>query len=430
MTWSTVTLEVTTPLFNAGHAPHTGSVPVEDAEIRIPSLLGAMRFWFRALAGAVVGDDLKALHRWENRVFGRAVATGDQSATSPLQWRIRAQPDVTPVEGEHKWLPSTRKSSFRQGNDRWLVYLLGQGLGDASGCTVRRPYIAPGKEIPLQFRIRRRDDAALALNLASLWLLTSFGGIGARTRRGFGGVRIASVELAPDVPSLWSKLLSSFPKNPAIQDMQCLWCNQIDYFITKFVPLTEGPSSSQQRQAPHKFCWTQAPEYPVIGMKDEDSGRHVTAASLGPGFRSWNAALGHAGLAWRTLRATEPAPDARYPEPKAKTREWKKVVHGNEKQFNIGAYGLPIVFKDNIAQVMIGEEKSRRASPVWMRPVKIDGMWRVFSFAFLTRLLPEDGPVAVTLDRKGKPSKHLILPEEFDIDRAKDWFEELNKKPG
>lgn len=39
-------------------------------EVRSPSIKGAMRWWFRALAGSYFGDDAQKLKEIENQVFG------------------------------------------------------------------------------------------------------------------------------------------------------------------------------------------------------------------------------------------------------------------------------------------------------------------------------------------------------------------------
>jgi CRISPR-associated protein Cmr1 len=79
MAWTTIHLEVTTPLFNGG-AEHKDEelqgAERRDSELRVPSLRGAMRFWFRALAGMALGPDLDALARAEAAVFGRPTTAG------------------------------------------------------------------------------------------------------------------------------------------------------------------------------------------------------------------------------------------------------------------------------------------------------------------------------------------------------------------
>src|SRR6266699_1692612 len=97
MTWTTLTVQVTTPLFNGGADPGgtAGFRPDQEAGIRVASIRGAMRFWFRALAGCLTGPDLRLLATLERRVFGGAAGRGEAeegSAPSPVLLRIPVQP--------------------------------------------------------------------------------------------------------------------------------------------------------------------------------------------------------------------------------------------------------------------------------------------------------------------------------------------------
>ncbi len=86
MPWTTLTLQVTTPLFNGG----ADIGPSDGTGIRVSSIRGAMRWWFRALAGAVTGPDLALLSQLERKVFGGAAA-GDDGRSSPVRLRIPQQ---------------------------------------------------------------------------------------------------------------------------------------------------------------------------------------------------------------------------------------------------------------------------------------------------------------------------------------------------
>jgi len=133
----------------------------------------------------------------ERRVFGST------EASSPLALRIDGQPAITEVNRQHDFLPPLRAPrQIRQNHPgRWIVYLLGQGLGDLAEIKVRRPYVPAGEEFDLSFKFRHPPGAAEeettaveALAVTALWLTCAYGGIGARTRRGFGGVQIVRVD--------------------------------------------------------------------------------------------------------------------------------------------------------------------------------------------------------------------------------------------
>ncbi len=59
------TYRVTTPMF-------CGGVNQQEAELRLPSFKGVLRFWWRALAWSRLQGDLKAIKREEDALFGSA----------------------------------------------------------------------------------------------------------------------------------------------------------------------------------------------------------------------------------------------------------------------------------------------------------------------------------------------------------------------
>ncbi len=57
-----VELEAVTPLWIGGAG--------RQAELRPPSVRGSLRFWFRALAGGLLGEELRSVWEAESAVFG------------------------------------------------------------------------------------------------------------------------------------------------------------------------------------------------------------------------------------------------------------------------------------------------------------------------------------------------------------------------
>jgi CRISPR-associated protein Cmr1 len=58
-----VELEAVTPLWIGGAD--------SQAELRPPSMRGCLRFWFRALAGGLLGESLADVQSAESAVYGR-----------------------------------------------------------------------------------------------------------------------------------------------------------------------------------------------------------------------------------------------------------------------------------------------------------------------------------------------------------------------
>lgn len=162
---------------------HVGGAPdgvARPAEVRVPSLLGVLRFWWRALEwgralaeapAAAAGpwhqryvQPLQCLRQREDRLFG-AAGTGQGLILASLGTVSRPNPNVP---------------------QRGAAYLAGQGLKD-------RDAVGAGSVFTLRLVVRRRKpetagDAELASITRALRCLGMLGGFGARSRRGFGSL--------------------------------------------------------------------------------------------------------------------------------------------------------------------------------------------------------------------------------------------------
>lgn len=171
----TVTLETVTPLFLAGA---DGRTP----ELRPASFRGALRFWLRALLGAHVGDDLKTLYEEESKVFG---STGGASA---VVVRTAAWKD-TLKQGERRVLPHSSQKKFTSPsfaeNNRFTLTLAAR----------------PGQQLPYEA-------------IAALLLMLNLGGVGKRSRRGFGSLQVVKAELEKlTLPEAVKALLEEQPED-------------------------------------------------------------------------------------------------------------------------------------------------------------------------------------------------------------------------
>jgi CRISPR-associated protein Cmr1 len=418
MTWTTLTVEVTTPLFNGGADPDgsAGFRPDDDAGIRVASIRGAMRFWFRALAGTVAGPDLRLLAGLECHVFG------DAGNPSPLQMRIPQQPRVERTEAPD-FLAGER--------GKWIGYLLGPGMikYDAANHRFRltRRYIGTGQKFDIKLRFPREDVGTLALG--ALRLCCMYGGFGARTRRGFGGVRIVAVDGPLAGPwtedSLKGWGLADFAGMRSLQPAgELASCREVLKAMRGQVLAELGSPVSSQQEFDND--WSSPPPYPVLSPA-----RSVVGLSGGEPFENWENTLWHAGEQLRHFRAPEAnnRQDANY-KPKIETPEWKDVVHGTSDHFKVGALGLPVVYKDGYVVNVDRKsgraaEKLRRASPLWLRAVETGGDWRLLSFAFLGQFLPGPNAPHVHLWQKNDQDKSLQVTDDDIRQLAGQWISEL-----
>ncbi len=241
---------------------------------------------------------------------------------------------------------------------------------------------------------------------ASLWLLSAYGGIGARTRRGFGGLRIVGVE--GWLPPPWTTESIQSPGLDHYEALRFLWPHNT---LGKcLVPLLRNTERKE---------WTAPPGFPVLHRQ------HTVAGCSGGGvFDSWDHALRHAGEQLRNFRASRDARGVRY-TPARKTPEWEDVIWGPQSRFPLGALGLPVVFKGAIVNAERGGDPLRRASPLWLRAIGSDDEWRLFSFAFLGEFLPGPDAPVVNL-RKGNDPPELLRVDTTDVAHlSQQWIDEM-----
>jgi len=218
-------LELITPAFLAGADQERAS----DCELRAATMRGLLRWWWRTLHAGYL--DLRTLRRLEAAIWGDTHQSGAV--------KLRVQPlEVTPVryarnkvvilEREQKdspyGIPGEQPDKVTQG-----IWYLAYGMdepvsgpargkrpqqGKQSRRRKQRFYVQPGARWLIQITakptrfVANADElsdnpaayrqapsisaeAVLAQAQAALWLLSNFGGIGARSRKGFGSLNVA-----------------------------------------------------------------------------------------------------------------------------------------------------------------------------------------------------------------------------------------------
>ena len=162
-----IRLRPATPLLMGGAEPL-------KFELRTTAIKGLMRFWFRCAAFPYVKNE-QELYRRESEVFGGFVEEKGEVRSIPSPFDL---------------LISDKKASLEV---------------DSSWCYFAFPYRKKEKKegIKEDFTLAIRGEREkLLLPLASLWLLLSLGGAGARWRRGFGSLEVLEVKPEfPEIPS-------------------------------------------------------------------------------------------------------------------------------------------------------------------------------------------------------------------------------------
>ena len=148
---------VVTPLF-------MGGADNKKAELRPSSIKGLLRFWWRALHPYT---DPKKLLEEENKIFGGA---GSGQGRSKVIIKITPSPN-----------PKTEDIKSYKNNPG--INYLGYGVVGSG-----RKAIPPGYEFELQIKIDGLSPEEEQKIEDALWCMLHLGGLGSRSRRGFGSV--------------------------------------------------------------------------------------------------------------------------------------------------------------------------------------------------------------------------------------------------
>lgn len=363
-----VRFRVLTPLFLGGAS--------QEAELRIPSIRGALRFWYRAID--------PEFEQHEPRLFGSMAGGGAQSAV----WlHLESLPD---------WKP------FRWRRENYDRYTVGQGKSAKNGLhylgfplamkgNEQRTAIPPGTEFSLvvtwmdrQDRLTRRHFRGL---LGSLWALGHLGGLGSRSRRGFGSVELVSWERHPDcavntVPDAWLEDLTALPLLGTLAS-RAEWTGQVGealgVFDEWFEPWpTAPPKSGGDAQWSH----------PHLGPKARI--RMTTAW-----WNTWEVACNEGGRALQDFRVRK-QPDYNLVKSQVQYAMGDKTGNPIRQSPARAVFGMPLVFRFSSlskdaprAEFVPFWERlnlDRHASPLLMRLVRLkDG----FHVAFVRM----DGPM-------------------------------------
>ncbi|HLI12405.1 MAG TPA: type III-B CRISPR module RAMP protein Cmr1 [Alphaproteobacteria bacterium] len=177
----TATFEVVTPLFLGG------ADPASTVELRPPSIKGALRFWWRALAWSRHRGDLDAIKKEEQKIFGTAGDDRDRlgQASFGLRARWRAEPNRLAETGPRSLTSGKPGASY-------LSYgIINRGQGNSP-----RSCYQLGGCFELTFQALRHTDNESGFHpslLDAIKLFGLLGGLGGRSRRGWGSVALTQL---------------------------------------------------------------------------------------------------------------------------------------------------------------------------------------------------------------------------------------------
>lgn len=380
-----------TPLFGGGVEP-TKADPITT--VRVTEIRGQLRFWWRAIRGGQFGSDAQGLQRMklvENAIWG-APGTSDRPAPSQVQLAIKDPSHGTPKK-YRRFEPELQYAAFP----------LQKGDKEVLQDVVFTLHIS----FPIQIKFMDEDDKETVLDEveaevnAALWAWETFGGLGARTRRGFGAIRCLSenagessvlTSATNSAKDVRAKLVEELGKHIKDEkgwpkDVPHLSRNSFNYRVTGIQRSENdawkkliGELKRFRQQRPEKEVWSQAKGHNVKAYgrshwPEADAIRRLTKQWVKPGNKYPN----HPGHVPKT---------------------------GNSGKFPRAVFGLPIVFhfKDNNPEgtsldpdddprdvVLTLDSHDRLASPLILRPLCIsEGQYVGLTVLLEGGLWPED----------------------------------------
>ncbi|NPA76846.1 MAG: type III-B CRISPR module RAMP protein Cmr1 [Candidatus Diapherotrites archaeon] len=324
-----------TPLFGGGAEPHK---PDAVTVVRGSEIRGLLRFWWRATAGGRFSN-LNVMREIEGKIWGTAAGIGAGYSQVKLH--------VTLTHGGKPFQATDRKGHpvNNIGNVKSIYSYVAFPLRDVPNAKVW-----DGIEFDLEICFPKSFAEDIE---AALWAWETFGGIGARTRRGFGALQLVTIN-GKTVP-----LASPHEIRALIKQR------------------LEQLTSTDQRQTGFPRLYSNCPL--VITKPSKDA------------IDAWRALFDR----YKRFRQAR-YPDAKgrpfgrsqWPEPDAIRRITGRASPGHEpihpvqNKFPRGQFGLPIIFQfkekdeangDPPKTTLEGREQDRFASRLIFRPLACQG---------------------------------------------------------
>ncbi|GAB4349702.1 MAG: hypothetical protein OHK0038_28390 [Flammeovirgaceae bacterium] len=169
----TFTCETITPMFLSG-------ADQSSPELRPPSIKGALRFWWRAMNGHLSLDELR---KQESEIFGGT----EPAQRSKVIVRVGKRNLKNENTKQKDFLPKGYSVNVGRGTMHAIDYLAYGIENFDPQKSFNREYLRSQKEFDLilSFPENLQEDV-----LKTLFIFTYFGGLGAKSRNGFGSISV------------------------------------------------------------------------------------------------------------------------------------------------------------------------------------------------------------------------------------------------
>ncbi len=325
-----------TPLYGGGVEPEKAD-PI--TVIRATEIRGHLRFWWRATRGGAY-KNLAEMRQYEEAIFGSAAGDGKagQSKVHVFVSEAYATQKISKIKtrnGENVHI-SDPKSPYS-----YVAFPLRGDDNKPEGDLLKEGVtFSIAFSYPQEAEMPEGKKSNIAQELeAALWAWETFGGIGARTRRGFGALCLEKINGHSTSKYTRQELISTVKKR--LGSMNDFRKDEIPFLssdLSKIVFLNEDNVDDAWR---------------VLVKKLKNFRQYRRKGTSGPSY-------------W-------PEPDAvRHITGRYKKRS--ALSQSTYKEFPRAQFGLPIIFHfkdkdDPFETTLQGEKYERLASPLILRPV-------------------------------------------------------------
>ena len=347
-------MEVITPLFLSG-------AKQQEVELRPTSIRGMLRYWYRALLGGIGITDIKKLKELESKLWGKE----DRGSAVGIKVKNFKFAGDGPKEILELGLGSRNPG---------LTYLL------FSAKMNKRPYADVGSTFCIElFSHKNEADTFLSLATSAFWCWVYLGGLGTRSRRGGGDLRVIDQKLSDSIEA--PDFSGNFLNVQAFRDYLISGLNNcLDIVATKnSLKITSASASNFANLS--KNCLTM-----WIANKT---------------WEDWRTVMEDVGKEFMNFRKQKP------PDYNAVKKFLTKGTLPNS--IERAAFGLPIIFRytslGRASATVSGDKVERRSSPLIFHFVKLmERKYSVVIIKFSDRFLPS--PSRLQIEKRGL--KHLI----------------------
>jgi len=194
--WQTYPCKLVTPLYGGG--VRAGEVD-QEMPIRATAIRGQLRFWWRVACGH--GEPSAQLFKRETAIWGGIAEAGPSASKVRVQIR---NVGVLDLAAAHNYVPNHKKPGELRSMPDLAPWADGYALFSAQGKLAQNRQIVEehpkvlaksGTAFDLALNLSAKlTDGQRAEVLTALRWWASFGGIGARTRRGLGAIKVKDLD--------------------------------------------------------------------------------------------------------------------------------------------------------------------------------------------------------------------------------------------